>query len=93
MSRIIIDVSKGELDYIREALEAKHKSLISYFERCEDEAKKPTDSSLWNDFFKQNVTQPEKPTSTAPVEKKPHWTQTAKGKKIMAARKPRGTKK
>jgi hypothetical protein len=90
MERIIMDVSKGELDYIREALEAKHKYLISYLERCEDEAKKPNDSSLWNDFFKQNVTQPEKPTSPAPVEKKPHWTQTAKGRKIMAGRRTRG---
>ena len=32
-------------------------------------------------------------TSTShPVKKKPHWTQTAKGKKIMAARKRKGTK-
>jgi hypothetical protein len=92
MERIIMDVSKGELDYIREALEAKHKSLISYLERCEDEAKKPIDSSLWNDFFKQNVTQPEKTTAPAPVEKKPHWTQTAKGRKIMASRRTRGSK-
>jgi hypothetical protein len=27
-----------------------------------------------------------------PTKKKPHWTQTAKGKKIMAARKRKGTK-
>jgi hypothetical protein len=27
-----------------------------------------------------------------PKKKKPHWTQTAKGKKIMAARKRKGTK-
>lgn len=27
-----------------------------------------------------------------PVNKKPHWTQTAKGKKIMADRKRKGTK-
>jgi hypothetical protein len=26
------------------------------------------------------------------AEKKPHWTQTAKGRKIMAARKRKGTK-
>lgn len=31
-------------------------------------------------------------SQTTPVNKKPHWTQTAKGKKIMAARKRKGTK-
>jgi hypothetical protein len=34
----------------------------------------------------QNAPHPES------AEKKPHWTQTAKGRKIMAARKTKGTK-
>ena len=41
MKRIVIEVSKGELDYIREAVEHKHKSLMNYFDDCEAEANKP----------------------------------------------------
>ena len=78
MNRIMIDMSKGELDYIREAIEHKHISLMSYLDTCENESlSKPTLSqvSSWAD----------KAFETEYV-KKPHWTQTAKGKKILAAR-------
>jgi len=34
MSRIIIDVSKGELDFMREALETKHINMMSYLDMC-----------------------------------------------------------
>jgi hypothetical protein len=36
MERILIDVSKVELDFIREALEIKHINLMSYFDECEE---------------------------------------------------------
>lgn len=36
MKRIIVDISKGELDFIREAIEAKHTNLISYLDMCEE---------------------------------------------------------
>jgi len=78
MLRIQIDVSKGELDYIREALEIKHINLMSYLDTCERESSpKPTLSevSAWAD----------KAFETEYV-KKPHWTQTVKGKKILARR-------
>jgi len=51
MKRIVLDVSKGELDYIREAVEQKHKSLMSYFDACEVEANKPTEVQAWKDYF------------------------------------------
>ena len=44
MSRIIIDVSKGELDFMREALETKHINMMSYLDMCENEARQPE----WN---------------------------------------------
>ena len=51
MKRIVLDVSKGELDYIREAVEQKHKSLMSYFDACEVEANKPTEVQAWKEYF------------------------------------------
>ena len=50
-------------------------------------------------FYQGDLDETQKPMDkkqeTAPAEKtkKPHWTQTEKGKKIMANRKPRGSKK
>jgi hypothetical protein len=44
MKRIIIDVSKGELDFMREALETKHINMMSYLDTCENEARQPE----WN---------------------------------------------
>lgn len=41
MSRIIIDVSNGELAFMREALETKHINMMSYLDMCENEAHKP----------------------------------------------------
>jgi hypothetical protein len=38
MKRIIVDMSKGELDFIREALEVKHINLMSYLDTCEENA-------------------------------------------------------
>lgn len=78
MTRINIDISKGELDYIREAIVNKHNNLLLQLATCELEANpKPTLSevSAWAD----------KAFETEYV-KKPHWTQTAKGKKILARR-------
>lgn len=38
MERIIVDMSKGELDFIREALKTKHINLMSYLDTCEENA-------------------------------------------------------
>ncbi len=51
MKRIVIDVSKGALDYIREAVEHKHKSLMDYFDDCEAEANKPLEEQAWKGYF------------------------------------------
>lgn len=93
MSRIVIDVSKGELDYMREALQLKHTNLMTYLDVCEVEAQKPPAPNYFKDILKQINESPEMPKEAPPAPKKPHWTQTAKGKKIMAARKRRNSKK
>ena len=41
MERITIDVSKEELDFIREAVAQKYRNLVGYFDTCEAEASKP----------------------------------------------------
>jgi hypothetical protein len=36
MNRIIIDVTKAELDFMREAIVLKHVNLMSYLQTCEE---------------------------------------------------------
>ena len=59
--------------------EKRDQMIKRFYQGDRDETQKPIDE-------KQETTLAEKP-------KKPHWTQTEKGKKIMANRKPRGSKK
>ena len=39
MNRIIIDVTKAELDFMREAIVLKHVNLMSYLQTCEEDIK------------------------------------------------------
>jgi Xaa-Pro aminopeptidase len=39
MNRIIIDVTKSELDFMREAIVLKHVNLMSYLQTCEEDVK------------------------------------------------------
>jgi hypothetical protein len=41
--RIVIDFSKGELDFIREAIQVKHLKLMAYLDSCEGD---PIDFNL-----------------------------------------------
>jgi len=92
MKRIVLDVSKGELDYIREAVEHKHKSLMTYFDACEAEANKPIEVQAWKDYFGA-------PAVANVLRKKMlnpqnEWTATMKEENngnvtVKAARKPR----
>jgi hypothetical protein len=45
MNRINIDVSKSELDFMREALDTKYKNLIAYLGMCESKPTLPN----WNE--------------------------------------------
>ena len=64
MNRIIIDVTKGELDFIREALEAKHINLMGYLKTCEEDvqsAEEEIEKEI-KEYFAENTTQkPKKP--------------------------------
>jgi ribosomal protein L34 len=83
MNHIKIRVTQEELNFIREALFNYYEDLNARF--CEAEEEK---LGAMPDFFKSSNT-------FDPVikPKKPHWTQTPEGKKIMANRKPRGRTK
>ena len=48
MKRITIDVSKGELDFMREALQTKHINLMSYLDTCEANSDLPS----WDEVAK-----------------------------------------
>ena len=39
MNRIIIDVTKAELDFMREAIVLKHVNLMSYLQTCEEDVR------------------------------------------------------
>jgi small-conductance mechanosensitive channel len=59
MNRIIIDVTKGELDFIREALEAKHINLMGYLKTCEEDvqsAEEEIEKEI-KEYFAENATQ------------------------------------
>ena len=54
MERITIDISKEELDFIREALAAKYRNLISYLDTCEEASSTPaTTDSVLHEAHKQ----------------------------------------
>lgn len=55
MSRITIDISKEELDFIREALAAKYRNLISYLDDCESSSKVQTVLQDAHDKLKSEI--------------------------------------
>lgn len=88
---ITISVTSNELAFIREALFNFYDKLDAQFhdtqahnlmESLPDQLKSMVMNEFDEEYAKHKATQ-----------KKPHWTQTAKGRKIMANRKPRGAKK
>jgi hypothetical protein len=83
MDDMKIRVTKNELNFIREALFQYYEELDERFCEAEEEQLESIP-----DFFK-----PPSQSEAQHKPKKPHWTQTPEGKKIMAKRKPRGQKK
>ena len=78
---INISVTKAELLFMREATEQKFKSWMEELSDAEEEHDTKSQFDKEHQYAWKQV-QPEE--VIAP--KKPHWTQTAKGKKILAAR-------
>jgi small-conductance mechanosensitive channel len=59
MDRIIIDLSKGELDFVREALVTKHINLMSYLKTCEEDvqsAEEEIEKEI-KEYFAENTVQ------------------------------------
>jgi small-conductance mechanosensitive channel len=64
MDRIIIDLSKGELDFVREALVTKHINLMSYLKTCEEDvqsAEEEIEKEIKEYFAENTVQKPKKP--------------------------------
>jgi hypothetical protein len=64
MNRIIIDVTKAELDFMREAIVLKHVNLMSYLQTCEEDVKSTEEEieKELQEMFADNTTQkPKKP--------------------------------
>jgi len=87
---VVVRVTRDELTFIREALFNYYEELDARFYEAEEELIESLPdqlkSQIRNEFDKEHA-------KHKAVPKKPHWTQTAKGKKILANRKPRGVKK
>jgi len=90
MDRIIIDVSKSELDYIREAITNKHVCLMSYFDTCEEDAKNP--EPTWEEISSLAETEFEKEL-TKVTGKKTVFAYRPKNKKAPYGLKKDGTPK
>jgi hypothetical protein len=64
MNRIIIDVTKAELDFIREALVSKHINMMSYLQTCEEDVKsaeEEIEKELQEMFADNTIQKPKKP--------------------------------
>ena len=90
MPKFNITLSKAEFLFMREAMEEKFNSWMEDLDSEEEMLENLTvqglnqqiDQEFDKHYFAWKAVQPEE----APVTKKPHWTQTAKGKKILARR-------
>lgn len=80
MDRITIDIAKEELDFIREALAQKYRSLISYLDTCEVESAKPVAQSTSNP-----ITVTLNPQRVQAMKKAGVWKKKTKRNKIIAA--------
>jgi nitric oxide reductase activation protein len=64
MNRIIIDVTKAELDFMREALVSKHINMMTYLQTCEEDiksAEEEIEKELQEMFADNTIQKPKKP--------------------------------
>ena len=83
MDDIKIRVTKNELNFLRDALFEHYLDLDERFCEAEEEQEASIPDFLRSSSQEEIEVQP----------KKPHWTQTAKGKKILAKRSANKVKK
>lgn len=90
MERITIDVSKEELDFIREALADKYRNLISYLDVCEKGSPQESDSVLsqsYESLSKEIEDHKKELTEIARAQNEWTITTTDKGNVIAAVKK------
>jgi hypothetical protein len=95
-----ISIQKEDYGFITEAIKLRTLAILESFDKQVDaqnmQSSKPTEAFGPCSFASAPVKAEGEGISLMsiahPTKKKPHWTQTAKGKKIMAARKRKGTK-
>jgi len=87
MKSLTLKINAQDYGFIVEAIKLRTGSMLESFEVQKEEQEK-------DGVALTSIAHPSNNTSfTVSAEpKKPHWTQTAKGKKIIAARKRRGSK-
>ena len=106
MNDVRITLSYAEFLFMREALDEKFDFLLEEINEAEAKSKtrftlKPEQvqamklSGIWNNPEQrmQMINRFHQEQLSKQEPKKPHWTQTPEGKKIMANRKPRGKTK
>ena len=82
MDRITIDVSKDELDFIRDAVAQKYLNLMAYLHTCEEEESRKQQLAA-------NMPEVAKLTAEQLHKEIHEWSGKVKGKKIIAKRAPR----
>lgn len=91
MNRITIDVSKEELEFIREALAQKYRNLIGYLDTCEEASKTNPDSALHEAHKQLNLEIAKWIEKDQSDKKQAEWTVTTTDKgNMVAAVKKRG---
>jgi hypothetical protein len=88
---LTLTINSQDYGFVVEAIKLRTVSLLESLDMQKESQERPV--RVEPPFAAAEVKQEGQPFSYADVPKrKPHWTQTAKGKKIMAARKRKGTK-
>ena len=82
MNRISIDVSKDELDFIREAVAQKYLNLMAYLHTCEEEESRKQQLAV-------NMPKVAKLAADQLDKELDAWFGKVKGKKIVAKKAPR----
>jgi hypothetical protein len=92
---LTLTINSQDYGFVVEAIKLRTVSLLESLDMQKESQERPARvEAPLTAFSSAPVKQEGAPVTYAGevVKKKPHWTQTAKGKKIMAARKRKGTK-
>jgi hypothetical protein len=94
---ITLNINSQDYGFIVEAIKLRTIALVESLDmdkQAAEQAAREDSAQAKQEIAKMvdGMFEQELAKTKATVKKKPHWTQTAKGKKIMAARKRKGAK-